>query len=379
MTKPCLNMIVSNEEKVIRRCLESVKPIIGSYVIGVNNTQDKTREIIQEVLSDLPGIVLEHSWENFGWNRSQTLAEGVDWIKTNSIDASHFLLIDADEKLAIEDGFQLPELVMDGYQCIFIDENNIAFPRACLIRADLGWSYKYRIHEQLECGKEIHWSTLPGVQVRVYEDGNRHQDPRRLEKDIELLKEGWEEEGDKHYLFFLGQVSACLERYEESLGYFQKYLTFPQESKDFFWYAKYRVASLYNALDYPDSMVINAFIECMEIDSTRKEPFGHLAQRFRNSGRDNLARTFAITGLHLPPCGSLLFRELPWDMWMLQDEAATACFRTGYAEDGLKLSEELVQSPHTPQAEKERIMSNIKRYMDLKSKQSLTLPDLSTK
>jgi glycosyltransferase involved in cell wall biosynthesis len=359
-------MIASNEEDVIKRCLDSVKPLIGSYVIGVNNTQDQTREIIKETLSDVPGIILEHPWKNFGWNRSQTLKEGLDWIRAESPDTSHFLLIDADEKTATEEGFVWPELVQDGYQCIFIDENNIAFPRGCLIRADLDWSYKYRIHEQLECGKDIFWATLPGIQVRVFQDGHRHKDPDRLKKDLELLRAGWAEEKDIHYLFFLGQILACTDQFEEALERFREYATYPMQSKDYYWYAKYRVASFYDMLGYPDAVVINAFMDCIEIDSTRKEPFGHLAQRFRNNGKHNLARTFAITGMHLPICGSLLWRELVWDMWMLQDEAATACFRTGYAEDGLKMSEELVQSPHTPQAEKERIMGNINKYLQIR-------------
>ena len=45
--KLCLNMIVKNESKVIRRLLESALPIIDSYCICDTGSTDDTKEIIR--------------------------------------------------------------------------------------------------------------------------------------------------------------------------------------------------------------------------------------------------------------------------------------------------------------------------------------------
>ena len=46
--KLCLNMIVKNESKVIRRLLESAAPIIDSYCICDTGSTDDTKEIIRD-------------------------------------------------------------------------------------------------------------------------------------------------------------------------------------------------------------------------------------------------------------------------------------------------------------------------------------------
>ena len=61
----CLNMIVKNESHVIKRCLDSVKPIIDYWVIFDTGSTDGTQRIIQEVLKDIPGQLHERPWVNF--------------------------------------------------------------------------------------------------------------------------------------------------------------------------------------------------------------------------------------------------------------------------------------------------------------------------
>ena len=48
-SKICLNMIVKDESRVIRRCLESVKPLIDYWVIVDTGSTDGTQEIIKAV------------------------------------------------------------------------------------------------------------------------------------------------------------------------------------------------------------------------------------------------------------------------------------------------------------------------------------------
>ena len=52
-------MIVKNEASVIRRCLDSVRGVIDSWVIADTGSTDGTQEIIREALRDLPGALIE--------------------------------------------------------------------------------------------------------------------------------------------------------------------------------------------------------------------------------------------------------------------------------------------------------------------------------
>ena len=57
MTTICLVMIVRNEAAIIRRCLESVRPHIDRWVICDTGSTDNTPDIVQEILSGIPGTL----------------------------------------------------------------------------------------------------------------------------------------------------------------------------------------------------------------------------------------------------------------------------------------------------------------------------------
>src|ERR1700733_11066955 len=105
----CLNMIVKNEAKVIARCLESVKPILSSWVIVDTGSTDGTQAIIRSVMKDIPGELHERPWKDVGHNRTEAieLARGK---------GDYLFVIDADDVLAIGPRFVMPKLTKDAYQ-----------------------------------------------------------------------------------------------------------------------------------------------------------------------------------------------------------------------------------------------------------------------
>src|SRR5258708_9713159 len=90
----CLNMIVKNEAPVIRRCLDSVRPLIDHWVIVDTGSTDGTRDIIRDCLRDVPGELHERPWKNFAHNRNEALALARGH-------GDYVFLIDADEVLGI--------------------------------------------------------------------------------------------------------------------------------------------------------------------------------------------------------------------------------------------------------------------------------------
>jgi glycosyltransferase involved in cell wall biosynthesis len=104
----CLNMIVKNEAPVIGRCLLSVRPIIAHWVIVDTGSTDGTQALVRDALRDLPGELIERPWVDFAPNRNEAL----DAAGRRS---DYILLIDADDTLAFDAAFTMPELTADSY------------------------------------------------------------------------------------------------------------------------------------------------------------------------------------------------------------------------------------------------------------------------
>ena len=86
----CLTMIVKDEAEVIERCLASVRSHIDCWVIADTGSTDKTPQLIETYLQDIPGELLHHPWQNFAANRSRVLKAARGRAEWN-------LYIDADE------------------------------------------------------------------------------------------------------------------------------------------------------------------------------------------------------------------------------------------------------------------------------------------
>src|SRR5271155_988950 len=134
-------MIVKNEAPVIRRCLDSVLPIIDHWVIVDTGSTDGTQDIIREHLKDLPGELHERPWRDFAHNRSEALTLARPH-------AAYSLIIDADDVLEIPAGFQVPELTADSY-VLDIQDTTIRYQRTQVVRNTRPWRYVGVLHEFL--------------------------------------------------------------------------------------------------------------------------------------------------------------------------------------------------------------------------------------
>src|SRR5580704_12293904 len=134
----CLNMIVKNEAKVIARCLESVKPIIDSWVIVDTGSTDGTQALVRSIMGDLPGELHERPWRDFGYNRTEAiqLARGK---------ADYLFVIDADDLLVVPPGFVVPELAEDSYY-VRVEYAGTTYWRLHVFRSDLDFRYGGVLH-----------------------------------------------------------------------------------------------------------------------------------------------------------------------------------------------------------------------------------------
>src|SRR5487761_2102130 len=161
----CLSMIVKNEAPVIERCLRSVKPYIHAWAISDTGSTDGTQDIIRRFLNDLPGELIERPWVDFSTNRNQALELAKKY-------ADYALVIDAGDMLGTDAGFAWPALTAPGY-LLEIEYNELRYRRLALPRLDAGWEWHGVLHEALVSSHLAQAQFLPGLRIRVHNDGAR--------------------------------------------------------------------------------------------------------------------------------------------------------------------------------------------------------------
>ena len=187
-TSICLNSMVGNEARTIRRMLESVAPYIDYWVIQCNGS-DETEDIINDFFLNekkISGFTYKVGWNFPGWNRDHALQEciksnhGCDWI----------LRMDADERLYVDNDFDwsiLEDTTIQSYN-IAAQAGDTRYFRTWFWNAKLPWFFQHdKRHETIhlpEIGENFQRVTMPySFRHLVSQDGETWYVPRKFLKD----------------------------------------------------------------------------------------------------------------------------------------------------------------------------------------------------
>ena len=147
MPKFVLILMVKNEEKILRRCLEAVEGIVDGYAINDTGSTDKTVDIAREFLETRKGCVGLSTWKNFGHNRTLSFQIARDFCVANKMDLAdtYGLLLDADMSFVAG---SLSQQALGGIGYTIIQSaGGLNYPNARLIRMDRDWVCKGVTHE----------------------------------------------------------------------------------------------------------------------------------------------------------------------------------------------------------------------------------------
>jgi len=350
----CLNMIVKNEAPVIRRCIDSVRPIIDQWVIVDTGSTDGTQDIIREHLRDLPGELHERPWRDFAHNRSEAL----ELARRKS---DYTLIIDADDALEFAAPPALPELKADAYM-LEIEDASVVYQRLQLVRGALPWRYEGVLHEYLTCEGAGPAGQLSGIRMRRNHDGARRKDPQTYRRDAAVLEVALQAETNPfllaRYRFYLaqsyrdcGEWARSLEHYlaRAELGFWQQEV----------FISLYSAAQLKERLGHPEQEVIDAYLHAAEAAPTRVEAL-HGASRFcRHKNRHEEGYQLAKRGLEIPmPASDALFVE----RWIyesgLLDEFSINAYWAGNYRDSLDASLKILASGELSPPDMRRVAAN---------------------
>lgn len=355
----CLCMIVKNEAPTIRRCLESVKPVIDRWVVVDTGSEDGTQEAVRSFLRDVPGELFERPWQDFATNRSEALA-----LARNRADYS--LVIDADDKLEIAPDFRKTGFTAAAYNLEITDEGT-QYWRPSLVSNRLPWRYAGVLHEYLTCDESSDQQPLVGLRIRRNHDGARRRDPQTYRKDAALLAEALRHETDlmmrARYVFYLaqsyrdgGDLAAALEAYlaRSKLGHWQEEVFF----------SLYQAARLKELLAFPEDSVLGTYRSASAAGSDRAEAWHGASRYCREKGRFREGYDFAKSGLALKMPGQALFVE-PWIYaYGLLDELSIHAYWTGRYNESLDACLAMLETDVLPADQRSRVAANARFAVD---------------
>ncbi|MFG2990700.1 glycosyltransferase [Streptomyces sp. NPDC048257] len=350
----CLNMIVKNEAPVIRRCLESVRPLIDTWVIVDTGSTDGTQNIIREFLGDLPGVLHERPWRGFGASRT----EAIDLARPS---ADYLLFLDADDLMEVLPGFRMPDLTLDAYR-LAVHHPPVVHWRPALVSTRLPWTYVGVLHEYLHCEAPYSSGVLEGAHIQIVGGGARGREGSEREKylrDAAILEKGLLEEPDNtRYAFYLAQSWRDAGEAEKSLAAYDLRAGmggFAEEA----YCARLYAARLAARLDRPAGEVMDRYLRAYESRPRRAEALCDLARLCRVEGRWPLAYMFARQAVRIPRPDDILFVEVDCHGWRALDELAVSAYWTGAYQESLDCSERLLREGGLPEDQRARVRGNL--------------------
>lgn len=363
--KLCLTMIVKNEEKIIERCLDSVKEIVDCISICDTGSTDNTVKVIEQYLRDkkIPGKIYKHEWKNFGHNRTlsvqaaQKTLEEFDF----SLSDTYLLLIDADMMLEKDSSFNKNSLQDDYY--LIVQKNHFqSHYNNRLIRASLPWESLGVTHEYWSCKKPSKGGRLQTLRIDDKDDGGCKAD--KFERDVRLLTQGLKDEPDNvRYMFYLAQSYKCLKNYEEAVKWYKMRIEKGGWVEEV-WFSKLMIGQCYEVRGQWDQALL-AYLDAYQFNPERAEPLQQISTHYRIEGQNNLAYSFAKQGSTIPyPSNQILFiTDSVYDFLFDQDISISAYY-TPFKEEGYAATNRLILKKSVPSNIKEQAYRNMLFYVE---------------
>ena len=331
-----LNMIVKNEAGVIRRCLESVIPLIDHWVIVDTGSTDGTQDIVKDTMRDVPGELLERPWVNFGHNRTEALrlADGR---------ADYILIIDADDTLLIDQGFTKPRLSSDAY---YVDHRRgpLVYGILHLVRSGLDWRYVGVLHEYIHSPHPHATERLAGLTVTGESAGARARDPLTYRRDALILEQGLLDEPDNsRYVFYLAQSYRDSGDLDLAIRNYQRRAGMGGWEEEVFA-ALYQHAACRERRGDPWPEVMAAYLESHRFRPSRLEPLYWIGMHYINAKDWANGMLFMRRAMDLAaaPMHDILFVQHDLYRYWTAVQLSVCSYWLGDKEECLRLSEQLL-------------------------------------
>ena len=359
-----LCMIVKNEAKLIRRCLDSVRPLIDYVCISDTGSTDETKPIIRAWLAEhqIPGNIFDHPWRDFATNRNLALQE---LRRERSVD--YAFMIDADDQLEISPLFDLTAfkagMNKDVYD-VMVRHGSVVHGRPQIFRNNYPKSrWVGVLHEYLDVAQPFTRETANGLAVLASIEGSRNADPLKFQKDAEILEKALKTEKNDYlrnrYTFYLAQSYRDSESPEKARISYRERMEMGGWNEEVYVSALEAIRCCIKIGGITEFDVAQACFETAKKTlPTRAEAHWAIAFFCRALGKNKEGATIADQGLGISMPAGGLFIE-PWIYnYGLRDEFSINAYWAGHYVECLDSCLQLLTKMAVPPDQIARVAAN---------------------
>lgn len=344
-------MIVKNERHVMGRCLESVLPLLDSWLVVDTGSTDGTQEYIRELCQHLPGALVERPWIDFAHNRTESL-------RLAAPRADFLLIIDADEVLERNADFVLPRLEADAYDFELVS-GTVTYYKTQLVRSALPWRFEGVIHEHITTDVPTTRARLASVKTLRILDGARSRDPLTYRKDALLLEDATlKEPANARHMFYLAQSYLDAGELQVAQDRYARRVTMGGWDEEV-WSSLYQIARIKELrnLDWPE--VLAAYLQAFQFRPARAEPLFRIGIYYQARHEYALAYLFFSQAVTIPlPEADILFVERSVYQFFLPLEYAVACFYVGRHTDAVETCNQMLEDEILTTEQRDQVLRN---------------------
>lgn len=306
----CLNMIIKNESRIIKRLLESVVSVIDCFCICDTGSTDNTVSIVEDFFanSGIPGKIPREPFRDFGYNRSFALKQ------CESMNADFILLLDADMIFQLGDGVTAEEfkrgLTHDVYH-MYQGTDTFYYKNARIVKNRIGACYWGVTHEYVKSPEGASYGLIEKSRAFINDIGDGGCKSDKFERDIRLLKKGLDDNpNNDRYTFYLansyrdhGDYDLAIETYKKRValgGWYEEV-----------WHSYYSIGKCYRSKGDIQS-AIHWWMEGYQFFPGRIENLYEIITYYRQNGKNQLAYLFynmALKQMLLNPNPDFLFLQ----------------------------------------------------------------------
>ncbi len=358
-----LCMIVKDEAHIIRRCLDSVEPLIDEVIIIDTGSTDNTKKVIKDYLKEkkLPGKIVDHPWQGFAYNRTRALKEA------RTTDCDYSLMIDADEILKFNIGFN-PKIFKES---LTYDIYNIPtkmsvsfYYRPTLTSNKKIFTYRGVVHELLNKDGASQTNIDADTQFYNYpiQDSTRNKNPHKFQEDAKLLEDALRTEKDdflrSRYTFYAARAHKNALNFSKALDYFFQRTKMKFSSEEVYL-SFLQAAKLQEQLEYPEDSIINTYLKAQEINPDRVEALYYLTKYCRTHNRNQLGYILGKEGLTKKFHDNFLFGEMWIYEYGMLDEFSVVAYWAGHYIESLQACQQLLTITSFPESYLSRVQANL--------------------
>ena len=288
----CLNMIVKNESKIIKRLFDSVLPLIDSYCICDTGSTDDTVSMIETYFKEknIPGKVVFEPFKNFCHNRNFAMQSAIGM-------SDYLLFMDADMMLEIK---QFDKKMLSKADTIHLLQGNDSFyyQNVRIVKNNGLYSYAGVTHEYINTpANGIVVSVAKNMLfIRDIGDGGAKSD--KFERDIRLLSDGIKDEPTNvRYYFYLANSYYDHGDHALAIDIYKKRIEMGGWNQEV-WYSYYRIGLCHKQLGNMPA-AIYSWMNGYDYLPDRLEGIYEIMHHYRNESKQKLCFHFYQLALNI--------------------------------------------------------------------------------